>query len=469
MAVLTRRGTRSSSVAAAPPPAQGGGIRINQDRAVIVSPFLIATTSAVAAFAAPAKKENEKFPNAKETQADGDEQFKFEPKGGGNVVDAPEDPYNYRDPRRVRGTNGVAEEGGAALSAKVEAEAAARAAVPAVSEGGNQDSGDGGGRSNNLFMGLFDGHSPGGESVAEQAALRLPSLLYSSLSGEGQSSMTPGPLSKDAVQRALTRSFALLDASFSQLRFGGSTGTVLLRLNSTVHFANVGDSMSMLCSYTPSTGSVKVLYKTRPDKPDLPDERKRIEERGGTVYVPPSPPFPGQRKGTARVAATVGNRTVHGLALSRSFGDTFWKERGVVSEPVIKSVGLDGAMNFLRTKWSEKKKTMKKKAAADEKESAAGLVDDDDVDDGGFPETHLFAVQCSDGVLDVIEAVQVAAQAARVLYEPEAFGQRPLGGLESLLRKAGELWEGRRPRPPPGTGLRYYRDDMTVSIAKLPI
>ena len=69
---------------------------------------------------------------------------------------------------------------------------------------------------------------------------------------------------------------------------------------------------------------VLIVYQSREDKPDLPDEKARIEAAGGYVSIPPDD------NGDVSRAYYVDEhrRLRYGLAMSRSLGD--WKVQGVM-------------------------------------------------------------------------------------------------------------------------------------------
>lgn len=70
--------------------------------------------------------------------------------------------------------------------------------------------------------------------------------------------------------------------------------------------------------------NVQVVFQSREDKPDLPDEKARIFAAGGYVHIPSS-----DEGGIPRAYYIDENRQArYGLAMSRSLGD--WNVQGVM-------------------------------------------------------------------------------------------------------------------------------------------
>jgi len=117
------------------------------------------------------------------------------------------------------------------------------------------------------------------------------------------------------------------------MRSAGSTGISVLKRGDLLYISNVGDSVAFVATYNKSHNSqskLKIIYSTKPHKPDTPSERKRIEENGGRVVVSPLP------GASARliIPVKVNSFTYEvGLAMSRSFGDHDGEEVGLIVEP----------------------------------------------------------------------------------------------------------------------------------------
>ena len=144
------------------------------------------------------------------------------------------------------------------------------------------------------LFGIFDGH--GGTDVVKYIKDRLPLIIKQSLSS--------------SMKTTLTNAFTQID---NELRFydsehTGSTATIIIIQNNTIHCANVGDSHAYLLTknkYTKLTTEHKCTDET---------EAKRITQQGGTI-----------QKG----------RVNGQLVLSRTLGDLHVKQHGVIALPSI--------------------------------------------------------------------------------------------------------------------------------------
>eukprot|EP00550_Attheya_septentrionalis_P001213 CAMPEP_0198284562 /NCGR_PEP_ID=MMETSP1449-20131203/4020_1 /TAXON_ID=420275 /ORGANISM="Attheya septentrionalis, Strain CCMP2084" /LENGTH=417 /DNA_ID=CAMNT_0043981677 /DNA_START=129 /DNA_END=1382 /DNA_ORIENTATION=+ len=187
-----------------------------------------------------------------------------------------------------------------------------------------------------FFLGTFDGHGIFGEVVAWDAAHRVPHQLSSLLSSH--TNISPSVMT-EALQQAFIN--ADRDAPPNAMT-GGCTGSVVVRHGTKLYFANAGDSLSLLASCRHADGAnnendvvAEIVYQTRKDKANLPDEFKRIQSLGGQVHIPPLHP------NQSRVVAFVSKqREFVALAMSRSIGDWEFGAVGVTAEPLVDMVDL---------------------------------------------------------------------------------------------------------------------------------
>jgi len=186
-----------------------------------------------------------------------------------------------------------------------------------------------------VFFGVFDGH--GGSYCAEYAAAHMGKNLLSRLHDR-----TKNVSDEVALRAALLGGFKQTEHNFLQhaRRVGdnsGSTACTMTVFGPDEHMrlrlflANLGDSRAVL-------GKVngQALRLTEDHKPNLPHEKKRIEQEGGSI---------GNFAGVWRCVLPLKRRStsgIVGLAVSRSLGDKDFKGPDIVSaEPTITTHDLD--------------------------------------------------------------------------------------------------------------------------------
>jgi serine/threonine protein phosphatase PrpC len=131
--------------------------------------------------------------------------------------------------------------------------------------------------------------------------------------------------------------FIAVDKSATQAsNSGGCTVSVALQLGPKLFVANAGDSVTLVAAHRPHRGwnkTVEIVYASRKDQPDLPEERTRIEQAGGQVQIPKY-----AWEGSSRVIYKDPSGNDVGLAMSRSIGD--WDAPGVTAEPIVDVLDL---------------------------------------------------------------------------------------------------------------------------------
>jgi serine/threonine protein phosphatase PrpC len=167
------------------------------------------------------------------------------------------------------------------------------------------------------FAAVYDGHN--GTLAADHAADRLHFILatepaFRTCTGDGP----PATIHREGerITAALIHAFESTDKEIltrcrTENGRGGATGVVILRIGEMLYAAHCGDSRAVLCRRG------EALRLTEDHKPNLPRERKRVEDLGGRVDF-------------ARCWRVIvdpgGGRPASGLAVSRSFGDPDFKE-----------------------------------------------------------------------------------------------------------------------------------------------
>ncbi|KAG7366918.1 protein phosphatase 2C [Nitzschia inconspicua] len=279
------------------------------------------------------------------------------------------------------------------------------------------------------LIAVFDGHARLGEKVSQYAVTELPNVLAKKLDA-----LNPKD-NPDAVKEALIDTFIEIDRSCPGEVSGGCTASVILQRGSKVFVANAGDSRSFLVVYRPSSQTVEIIYISREDKPHLPDERKRVEECGGQVFLPPL--------GISRVLFTDPDSGMQsGLAMSRSIGDWAVGKLGVIPDPIVEVIDVDQVVEnqVLRDcQIPDEDGTM----------DAACFISSDDV--------HIFAVAATDGLMDFASPEVIAQAVASSLYHDDA--PYLLSALEQLIYLAASGWEKAKQG--------RYRDDIAISVTEI--
>jgi len=250
---------------------------------------------------------------------------------------------------------------------------------------------------------------------------------------------------EEFVKSCLNETFVEVnrDAPRSKALRGGSTASVALRINDKLFVANAGDSQTMLVRSTSNGGGEnsdndnnvqnEIMYRTRRDKPHLPDERARIEGMGGKIHVPPKFPA-GSRVIVFSKAASPPEHI--GLAMSRSIGDWEWKAVGVTAEPIVDVVDVS---------------YVDKVVVNNNRTSSSSTVDDKNNIANGDNNSFLFLIAASDGVWDM-RRPELFARRVGTAIRAQNLTSSFLSHLVLDVSPAKKEW---------------YRDDMTIAAIKL--
>ena len=303
-------------------------------------------------------------------------------------------------------------------------------------------------RSDRILLGVFDGHAPLGEIVSEYVTVELPKLLAEKLSlkaraltantekGSKLSEEDKVELTKDA----LTETFIELDRKVPADPSGGCTASIILKQGGKIYVANAGDSRSFVAAYRPTTKNVTIAYISREDKPCLPDERARVEARGGQVYIP--------SRGTSRVVyhdPITGAPT--GLAMSRSIGDWEAGKMGVIPDPIVDVLDINKIISNVLLDDID-----------DEQDSDSYQVNPMlHAVNGDGDDVYIFAVSATDGMMDYLSAIEISRVLAHSLFDDA--GAHPVTAVEHLIFAAANAWqEAKQGR---------YRDDIAIAVSVL--
>lgn len=261
------------------------------------------------------------------------------------------------------------------------------------------------------WLGLFDGHGDLGHVTSEYASIEFPKRILS-LSSKASK------LSQEQTKDLMKQIFEDIDTSLPRdVNVGGSTAISIWKTRDLLYISNLGDSQAFVASFDNSGNNVKLIQTTKPHKPDLPEERARIEAAGGQVELPPLPGY------SARVIIPVNPFDAMALAMSRSLGDFDGKKIGVSHEPtteVLELASLSKELNYV-------------------------------------------VVAATDGIFDQIPITEVATHIA------QSFGAHSSLGLaeatEQLILKSSHKWFDESI----SDGMFQYRDDISIAVHKLSI
>lgn len=184
-----------------------------------------------------------------------------------------------------------------------------------------------------VYFGVFDGH--GGSQVSELAAKQLHKNILAHFRSKQVQPASRDEKLKGAVREAFIQTDKEILALAERKKFEqqGSTAIVALlhgnpKLGTALRLvvANVGDSRAVLCR------AGQAVAVSDDHKPDRLDEKKRIERAGGLVlnvrgaWRIAAPANPGSSKKASR-------REYQGLAMTRSLGDSYFKQSNALSTP----------------------------------------------------------------------------------------------------------------------------------------
>lgn len=203
----------------------------------------------------------------------------------------------------------------------------------------------------NLF-GVLDGHGENGHKVAAFARDFIISELSKFFSEHKPTSLLEVyPLLKKNNFSIIKEIYQKADEELSNQnfnsKFSGTTCVIVFQIGHKLICSNVGDSRAILV-YTSEIDDIKLsstkIYELSHDqKPELPEEKKRIYKMGGIVDQMLD--SKGRRNGPFRVWA--GKNNYPGLAMSRCIGDLKGKSCGLISEPEIIEYTLDENSKYM--------------------------------------------------------------------------------------------------------------------------
>ena len=203
----------------------------------------------------------------------------------------------------------------------------------------------------NLF-GVLDGHGENGHLVSRFARNFIIEEIQNNIQKSNKKSLSEiySLLIKDNYS-LIKKAYQKVDKELSKqnfnANFSGSTCVIVFQIGNNLISANVGDSRAILIQSENANDDklekAKIVELSIDQKPDLPEEKKRIYKMGGIVDQMLD--GKGKRNGPFRVWA--GKQNYPGIAMSRSFGDLKGKKCGLISEPEIIEYKLDEKSKYM--------------------------------------------------------------------------------------------------------------------------
>ena len=202
----------------------------------------------------------------------------------------------------------------------------------------------------NIF-GVMDGHGPQGHFVSQFASKFIPFQIMNHR--EIKTLTDP----EDIYQKLKYNEYEIINQIFletdnqlERVNFdateSGCTCVLVIHIGSHIICANTGDSRAILVLDSMGQNNINDFYEVPLSydyKPEMPEEKQRIELCGGVVEQLKNKN--GEGIGPYRVWVKEGGYP--GLAMSRSIGDLIGKKLGVIPNPGILEYDLNESVKFI--------------------------------------------------------------------------------------------------------------------------
>ena len=202
----------------------------------------------------------------------------------------------------------------------------------------------------NIF-GVMDGHGPLGHFVSQFASKFIPFQIMNHR--EIKTLTDP----EDIYQKLKYNEYEIINQIFletdnqlERVNFdateSGCTCVLVIHIGSHIICANTGDSRAILVLDSMGQNNINDFYEVPLSydyKPEMPEEKQRIELCGGVVEQLKNKN--GEGVGPYRVWVKEGGYP--GLAMSRSIGDLIGKKLGVIPNPGILEYDLNESVKFI--------------------------------------------------------------------------------------------------------------------------
>ena len=201
------------------------------------------------------------------------------------------------------------------------------------------------GKSHQMFFSVFDGHGQTGHFCSAFIKKEFPVIALEKFTANGVADLAPGTLrdNEAAVRKAMEETFTTLDsklcASNIDCMLSGSTAVSVFLCDKQCAVANAGDSRGVMGSEGGQFTELSI-----DQKPEDPQEKKRIEQMGGVVRQLYDEEY-NEYVGPHRVWSKEFNCEAPGIAMARSIGDQLAADCGVICHPEVLFFDLDVGPN----------------------------------------------------------------------------------------------------------------------------
>ena len=186
---------------------------------------------------------------------------------------------------------------------------------------------------------VCDGHGDKGHKVSKMIHQHLCSSIEEKLS-----STSPPNIQtlEESISSGIKKTVEIIENSDLDLKYSGSTLLTVFIQGKSLICGNIGDSRAVVGSIA-ENNKWTAIELSSDQKPCRQDEAKRVSKAGGIIrqFVSGT----GNSVGPLRVWGT--EKSIPGLAMTRSIGDTISKKKGIISDPEITTKVLNPHDKFL--------------------------------------------------------------------------------------------------------------------------
>lgn len=174
---------------------------------------------------------------------------------------------------------------------------------------------------------IFDGHGTNGHFVSKYAKNYFQNIFNNI---HNSHEVNESSIYKELIdEKIMKERFKLIDDFLLEepysIQYSGSTCIIIIHIGDKIICYNIGDSRAAFIN-----NEFKCIQISKDHKPEIPEEKMRIEECGGNV----------KRNSFGIYRVWDKNGIYPGLAMSRSIGDYVAKSLGIICEPDFYEINI---------------------------------------------------------------------------------------------------------------------------------